>query len=154
LPRERPKTYGEELRSLPPEKLSRGERMQLRAEREWERANPQEVAALDALVGQRVALVAKSDGGTYATWAEGLSASERRIPGLPGMLIPTQLRAGLPFTIACRLGDRLLGIDAVGEPWILRREWLRVVHRVEAKSDDRSEEQPARPVQRRPRGLV
>jgi hypothetical protein len=46
-----------------------------------------------------------------------------------------------------RMGDRLLGIDAVGEPWILRRGWLQVVHPNEA----RDAREPVRYVRRRPR---
>lgn len=137
MSRERAKTYGEELRTWDAEKLTRGELVQLRQEREWEASNPQEVAALDALVGQRVVLVKKDRDRSYATWAEELSPEHRRIPWLPaGSLIPTHLRPGLSFVVVMRLGERLLGIDAVGEPWLLRREWLRVVqHRVDQKHD-------------------
>lgn len=128
--------YGVILRKTPLHRMTSDERRQILKEREWDRQNPEIVAALTAFIGRYVSLVPKPGGSRYVTWAESLPQELRRIPRnsvkqgqrMPEpKYVPTHLPAGSVFFVFARAGDRLLAKDDASNVWLLRREWLSVV---------------------------
>lgn len=123
-------TYGEMLRRTWREQsgtFTRDERAMLIEEDAWALANPMEVAALDAFVGQRVVLV--RDVRTYAEDVQSLDDVRR---------IPFGFSKGTSYVVFFRVRDRLLSREAgpYGEVMLLRREWIAIAQKREPRRVD------------------
>lgn len=108
-------TYGEWVRNAPSTQLTRDERARLKAEREWEAANPIMVRRLEETLG--LVAVLRRDRYTLSHEAEGM-AWKRQLP---------VYKAGLRVRVFARIGSYLLARTIDDVVLKLRLDWINVI---------------------------